>query len=77
MILSRHRTYLFQFIMFADDANLFALYSSLDELLKIVNQEIDKISNWLKINTLSLNVEKTLYIICHNRQKKIPIESKI
>ena len=63
--------------MVADDINLFASHSNLDELLKILNQEIAKISNWLKINKLSLNVEKTHYIIFHNRQKKIPLGSKI
>ena len=63
--------------MFADDINLFASHSNRDELLKIVNQEIANISNWLKINKLSLNVEKTHYIIFHNRQKKIPLGSKI
>ena len=36
-----------------------------------------KISNWLKINKLSLNVEKTHYIIFHNRQKKIPLGSSV
>ena len=51
-------SYLFQSIMFADDTNLFASHSKLDKLLKIVNQEMAKISNWLKINKLSLNVEK-------------------
>ena len=70
-------SYLFQFIMFADDTNLFASHSNVDELLKIVNQEIAKISNWLKINKLSLNVEKTHCIIFHNRQKKIHLGSKI
>ena len=53
-------SYLFLFIMFADDTNLFASHSNLEELLKIVNQEIAKISNWLKINKLSLNVEKPI-----------------
>ena len=47
--------------MFADNTNLFASHSNIDELLKIVNQEIEKISNWLKINKLSLNVEKPLH----------------
>ena len=42
-------SYLFQFIMFADDTNLFASHSNLGELLTIVNQEIAKISNGLKI----------------------------
>ena len=69
-------SHLFQFI-FADDTNLFASHSNLDELLKIVNQESAKISNWLKINKLSLNVEKPHYIIFHNRHKKIPLGSKI
>ena len=36
-----------------------------------------KISNWLKINKLSLNVEKTHYIIFPNRQKKISFGCKI
>ena len=51
--------YLNQFITFVDDTNLFESHSNLDELLKIVNQEIEKLSNWLKINKLSLYVEKT------------------
>ena len=70
-------SYLFQFIMFANDTNLFASHSNLDVLLKIVNQEIAKICNWLKITKLSLNVEKTHFIIPHNIQKKIPHGSKI
>ena len=69
-------SYLFQFIMCADYTNLFASHSNHDELLKIVNQEMAKMSNWLKINKLSLNVEKTIYIIFHNRQKKIPLGLK-
>ena len=71
-------SYLFQFIMFAVDTNpkLFASHSNLNELLKIVNQEIAKISNCLKINKLSLNCEKKHYIIFHNRQKKIPLGLK-
>ena len=63
--------------MFADDTNLFASHSNLDELLKIVKQEIATISNWLKINKLSLNIEKTHYIIFHNRQRKFPLRQKI
>ena len=55
-------SYLFQFIIFANDTNLFDSHSNLDELLKIVNQEIAKISNWLKINKLSLNVEKPIIL---------------
>ena len=63
--------------MFADDTNLFASHSNLNELLIIVNQEIEKISIWLKINKFSLNYEKTHYNIFRNRQKKIPLGVKI
>ena len=63
--------------MFADATNLSASHSNLDELLKIVNQEIEKISIWLKINKLSLKVEINHYIIFHNRQRKMHIRSKI
>ena len=34
-------------------------------------------SEWLKINKLSLNVKKTHFIIFHNRQKKIDVVPKI
>ena len=63
-------SYLFQFIMFEDDTNLFASHSNLDELLKIVNQEIAKISDRLKIYKLSLKVEKpiTLFFIIDKRK---------
>ena len=36
-----------------------------------VNTEIKKISKWLKINKLSLNIKKTKYIIFKNKQKLI------
>ena len=69
-------SYLFQFVMFADDTNLFASHSNLDELLKIVNQEIAKISNWLKINKLSLNVEKKHSIFFIIDKRKFPLGLK-
>ena len=36
-----------------------------------VNAEIQKISRWLKINKLSLNIKKTNYIIFKSNQKLI------
>lgn len=57
--------------MFADDTNLFLSNSSLTDLINTVNQELNKISDWLKLNKLSLNINKTHYILFHVRQKKI------
>ena len=70
-------SYLFKFIMFADDTNLFASYSNHDELLTIFHQEISKISNWLKINKLSLNVEKkTIALFFIIDKRKFPLGLK-
>ena len=62
---------LLKFILFADDTNLFASHNNLGELIKIVNNELEKVSNWLKINKLSLNIKKTHFVIFHFRQKRI------
>ena len=66
----------FQFIMFADDTNLFASHSNLNGLLKIENQEIEKISNWLKINKLYLNVEKPITLFFIIEKRKFPLGLK-
>ena len=42
-------SHLFQFIVFVDNTNLFTSHFNSDDLLKILNQEIEKISNWLKL----------------------------
>ena len=62
-----------QFIMFTDDAILFVTDSNLDELLKIVNQEIENISIWLKINKLSLNVKKAITLFFIIVKRKSPL----
>ena len=35
----------------------------------LINSEPDKIADWLAMNKLSLNVQKTKFMIFHNRQK--------
>ena len=47
-----------RFVIFADDTNLFLSNPSLTELIYKTNQELILISNWLKLNKLSLNVKK-------------------
>ena len=38
----------------------------------LINLELSKISYWLAVNKLSLNVDKTKFMIFHNHQKVIP-----
>jgi len=59
-------------VLFADDTNAFTSHKSLDTLFQIANHELNKLSNWFKANRLSLNLEKTNYIIFTSHRKSIP-----
>ena len=58
-----------KFVLFADDTNLLLHDTNLNNLIVNANIEIQKISDWLKINKLSLNIKKTHFILFHFRQK--------
>ena len=49
---------LLHFIIFADDTNIFYLDKDPYRLVTIINAELIKLSQWFKINKLSLNVKK-------------------
>jgi len=66
-----------KFVMFADDTNLFLSNVNLTDLITAINEELAKISVWLKLNKLSLNIKKTHYILFHVRQKKINKEISV
>jgi len=57
-------------ILFADDTNLFFSHRDPIGLNNILN-EITKFFQWLTVNKLSLNTDKTKFIIFRPRQKKI------
>jgi hypothetical protein len=50
-------------ILFADDSNMFCTGNNINTLISTMNSELDKIIDWLNINKLSLNVEKSNYMI--------------
>ena len=62
--------YVYKYIMFADDTNLFFSNSDLNLLYKIINDELS-FSNWFKLNKLSLNIKKINYILFCSGNKKI------
>ena len=51
------------FILFADDINLFYSSKSISELQQVLNNELAALSEWFKANRLSLNIDKTSYIL--------------
>ena len=55
-------------IIFADDTNLFLSGKSPKKCLESINAELVKINNWVISNRLSLNTEKTNFIIFSKRK---------
>ena len=50
-------------ILFADDTNLFCTGTDLKESIRLVNEEISKIYDWVNANKLSLNIDKTNFML--------------
>ena len=63
-------------MLFLDDANLFCSDDNKGALFETANQELDRINDWFLANKLSLNVEKTKYILFHKLtdQDNIPLK---
>jgi hypothetical protein len=62
---------LLDFHLFADDSNLFYSDKSLTRLESSINSQLSYVSEWLCANKLSLNIEKSSFIVFHPYQKKI------
>ena len=50
-------------ILFADDTNLFCTGPNLHDIVCQINQEIKIIYSWVKANKLSLNIDKTNFML--------------
>ena len=67
------------FILYTDDTTLSSpMYSftrgcngSIELISTLMNSELNKIADWLAVNNLSLNVQKTKLMIFHYRQRVI------
>ena len=53
----------FDFHLFADDSTLFCSDKDFQHLEETVNQELREINTWLCANKLSLNIDKTHFVI--------------
>ena len=65
------------FYLFADDTNIYYESKDLLNLIKIVNKELRLVKKWLDANKLSLNIDKTNYIIFHSSSVNVPSRSDI
>lgn len=67
----------FTFYLFADDTSLTYANDNLRTLELTVNNELEKISEWLNANKLTLNVKKSNYVIFRPHQKRMPFIPQI
>ena len=66
-----HSSTVCRFIIFADDTTLYTTLNTQEDINDILNDELVKIYNWLKVNNLSLNVAKTKAMLFYMPQKQI------
>jgi hypothetical protein len=64
-------------ILFADDSNMFCSGCNIDNLVQVMNSELVKVSDWLNTNKLSLNIDKSKYMIFSKRNYTLPLHVKI
>jgi len=58
-------------ILFADDTNVFLSGKSVDETIQKMNDELINIVEWLRSNRLSLNIEKTNFMVFHTIRRNV------
>ena len=60
-----------KYVIYADDTCVFADHSKLKDNMEIMNRELFKINEWMIANRLTVNTDKTNYMIFSRAQKKI------
>ena len=58
-------------VTFADDTTIFASGKKLKFLYKKVNTDLVRLNDWMRSNSLTINADKTKYVLFHSKQKKI------
>ena len=66
----------FKFLMYADDTTIYFNLEDfpLDDREVLINDELEKVNKWLKLNKLAVNVDKTKSMLFHKRRPVIPIQ---
>ena len=64
-------------IFFADDSNLFQTGKNLEDIEVKINSELTEIAEWLKVNKLTLNINKTLCMLFSKKHNHADISIKL
>ena len=57
-----HSSNILFFNLFADDTSIYLKDSVLSNLYSVMNRELIKVGDWISVNKLSLNIDKTIYL---------------
>ena len=63
---------IFKFILYADDSTLLTSFpenTHPDYMASLINEGLNAVNKWLYYNSLSLNVDKTKYMVFSHRNK--------
>ena len=63
--------------MFADDTNCFFTEKCYNSVFKKANQELKLVDNWLLSNKLSLNINKTSYIVFRTPNTPLSVSNNL
>ena len=64
-----HSAPLLEAILFADDTNLFYLHNNVKELFRTMKSELSHLNDWFCASKLSLNIDKTKYVLFHKAKR--------
>ena len=64
-------------LCFADDSNMFLSGKYPDNPIRTTNEEMDKVVDWLQINRLSLNLNKTHFILFRRKGVRISLSTDL
>ena len=65
----------FKFLMYADDTTIYFNLEDfpIENREVLINNELQKVNKWLKLNKLAVNVDKTKSMLFHKRRPVTPI----
>ena len=66
-----------QFVLFAEDTNIFYSYQDINVPISTINNELQKRNTWFAVSKLSLNTNKIYFIIFSNREGSLFCTVKI
>ena len=66
-----------QFVLFADDTNIFCTGEDLQQLRELITTEMSKLKKWFDNNKLSLNLSKTKIMLFGNCNLNNDVNVKI